>query len=136
MVRTYDYDGSGVERETVVSVHTLVTYEQQFQKGLIEDVFRKVDLREHADMVDEDGMLVQADYTIDNWMAYVRALWAMLRSASDLARVEGRPYEKVPPFEEWSICVSNINMTELSTFVVVSIQEDLFRSTAATSTEE
>lgn len=131
----YDYDGSGKERELCISVHTLVVYEQQFKSGMIEDVIGKVRLS-GDNVVDEDGTVVIADYTIDNWTAYARALWAMLKAGADLARAEGRPYEKIPGFEEWSVLATNLDMAEVSRVVVRGMQEELFRSGAASAKED
>lgn len=129
----YDYDGSGTEHEVIASAHTLMVYEQQFKRGMIEDVFSRVRIAE--DDFDDDGTLLVADYTIDHWDKYVKALWAMLRAGSDLARAEGREYETVPSFEEWSVKVTNLDMQELSLVVVSECQRGFFR-TGAVATEE
>lgn len=129
----YDYDGSGKEHEIIASAHTLMVYEQQFKRGMIEDVFSKVRIDE--DDFDDDGTMLVADYTIDHWDKYVKALWAMLKAASDLARAEGREYEKVPSFDEWSVRVTNLDMQELSLVVVTECQRGFFR-TGAVATEE
>ena len=135
-MRTYDYDGSGKERELVASAHTLMVYEQQFKSGLIEDVFGRISLAGHEHDIDRNGNLVVADYTIDNWGAYIKALWAMLKSASDLARAEGRPYDQIPPFPEWSIKATNLDMSEVSAIVVTECQRGLFRAGAAASEDK
>lgn len=131
----YDYDGSGVERDIVASVHTLMIYEQQFKTGMIEDVFGRVSLEGHENDIDEDGNLRVADYTIDHWGAYVRALWAMLKAGSDLARAEGRPYDIVPSFDAWSVTAVNVDLSELSRIVIGECQRGLFRAGAAAAAE-
>lgn len=132
----FDYDGSGKERELCASPHALVIYEQQFKSGMIEDVFGKISLSGHENDIDSDGNLVYADYTIDNWTAYTRALWAMLRAGADLARIEHRDYERIPDFEEWSIRATNLDLSEISHVVVTACQKELFRTGAAASEGE
>ena len=132
----YDYDGSGVERELNASPHALVIYEQQFKRGMIEDVFGRITLSGRDGDVDEDGNVIVADFTIDHWSAYIRALWAMLRAGADLARIEHRDYERIPDFEEWSIRATNLDLSEISHIVVTTCQKELFRSGAAASEEE
>jgi len=122
----YDYDGSGRKHEIVASAHTLMVYEQQFKRGMIEDVFSKVRIDE--DDFDDDGTILVADYTIDHWDKYVKALWAMLKAGSDLARAEGREYEVVPSFDEWSVKVTNLDIQELSLVVVSECQRGFFRT--------
>lgn len=132
---TINYDGKG-EHEVIASAHTLMIYEQEFKSGLIEDVFGRISLAGHENDVDSSGNLVVADYTIDNWTAYLKALWAMLKSASDLARAEGREHEEVPPFGRWSLSVTEIDMAEVSRVVVTECQRGLFRAGAASSKEQ
>ena len=121
----YDYDGSGVERELDATAYTLMVYEQEFKSGLIEDVFGRISIPE-----DTDGMVV-ADYTRDNWVAYTRALWAMLRSASDRLASEGKPHDEVPSFKAWAMYATNLNLAKVSYDLVMGeIQRRFFRSGA------
>lgn len=129
----FDYDNSGIERELVASAHTLMVYEQNFKRGMIEDVFGRISVEGHDEDVTEDGYLRVLDFTIDHWGAYVKALWAMLKSGADLARAEGRPYTPVPNFEDWSIKVTNLNMSDVSRVVVQECQRGFFRTGAAAS---
>ena len=129
----YDYDGSGRERELCISAHTLMVYEQQFKRDMLKDVFGRITISE--DVVDDDGKVLIADYTQDNWTNYLKALWAMLRSGADLARSEGRAYEEVPPFDEWSMHATNLDMADISRVVVEGVQRDLFRSGTAAAEE-
>lgn len=128
----YDYDGSGKERELCCSAHTLMVYEQQFKTGMIEDVFGVIKVGRKSE--DDDDDVIIARYDLEHWGEYVKALWAMLKSGADLARHEGRPYEKIPSFEEWSITATNLDLSEISRVVVTRCQEDLFR-TGASGTE-
>lgn len=127
----YDYDGSGVERELDATAHTLLVYEQEFKSGLIEDVFGRISLEGNMDE------LVVADYTRDNWVAYVQAIWAMLKSASDRLAYEGKQHEEVPSFKEWSMTATNLSLGEFSRDIVFGeLQRRFFRSGAAASEGE
>lgn len=131
----FDYDNSGIERELVASAHTLMVYEQNFKRGMIEDVFGRISVEGHDEDVTEDGYLRVLDFTIDHWGAYVKALWAMLKSGADLARAEGRQYIPVPSFEDWSVKATNLNMSDVSHVVVQECQRGFFR-TGTTASEE
>ena len=126
MVFTYDYDDSGKEREVVFSAYTLMVYEQEFKKGLIEDVYGRIAVPNK-----NVGETLIADYTIDNWQAYVRALWAGLKAASDLAIADRRATEMVPPYSEWCMKVPSLNLADLSKFVLDGCNRGLFRPRAA-----
>lgn len=120
---TYDYDGSGKEREVLFSAYTMMVYEQEFKVGLIEDMYGRIVVPER-----DPGSTVLADYTIDNWQSYLKALWAGLKAASDLARAEHRDYEVIPPYKEWLIHVTTVDMGELSRFILDACNRGLFRS--------
>ena len=130
----YDYDGSGKEREVVASAYTLMVYEQEFKSGMIEDVYGKIRIVE--DDYDDDGNPTVADFTIDNWFAYVKALWAMLRTGADLARAEGRQYTPVPSFKEWSLRATELDMRTVSSIVIQECQRGFFRTPDTTEAEE
>lgn len=69
------------------------------------------------------------DYTTDNWEAYVRALWAMLRTAEEAARASGRPVaDPTPPYESWVRSLGPVNMTALSNAVFEETQRGLFHT--------
>lgn len=129
----FDYDNSGIERELVASAHTLMVYEQNFKRGMIEDVFGRISVEGHDEDVTDDGYLRVLDFTIDHWGAYVRALWAMLKSGADLARAEGRQYVPIQNFEDWSIKATNLNMSDVSRVVIQECQRGFFRTGAAAS---
>lgn len=126
MVLTYDYDGSGIEREFLFSAYTLMVYEQEFKKGLIEDVYGRIAVPNK-----NAGETLIADYTIDNWQAYVRALWAGLKAASDLAAADRRSVEPVPSYSEWCMRVPSLDLAEVSRFVLDGCNRGLFRTRAA-----
>ena len=128
----YDYDGSGKEREIACSAYTVMIYEQQFKVGMIEDVYGKV--RVSNDQIDEDGNVIVANFSTTNWGAYIKALWAMLKTGAEVARIENRVYERIPSFDTWAIGATNLDIAEIFTIVNTRIQEDLFR--AGTTTPE
>lgn len=122
----YDYDGSGIEREIACSAYTVMIYEQQFKVGLVEDVYGKV--RVSNDRMDENGNIIVANFSTTNWGAYIKALWAMLRTGEELARAEHREYEHIPVFDTWAITATHLDIAEIFTIVNTRIQEDLFRT--------
>lgn len=137
-----DYQHDGTEHEYEATTYTLMIYEQKFRDkdgrpaDLIKDVFGRIDIRGAANNVDEYGNVRYIDYTIDNWNAYPRAFWAMLKTSEAIARAEGRIAEQVPPFEQW--CLSSargVDMAELSKAVVSECNRGLFRAGAADSEE-
>lgn len=119
---TYDYDGTGKEREVLFSAYTLMVYEHEFKTGLIEDVYGRISLPKK----NGDETLI-ADYTRDNWESYMKALWAGLRAGSDFARAEMRPHDVVEPYEKWSMTAMNINLAELASFILNSCNDAFFR---------
>lgn len=130
-----DYERNGVEREYEATTYTLVLYEQEFKGDLIKDVFGKVDLRNAQTLLDDDGNIVVIDYTSDNWMAELKAFWAMLKTSEAICRRENRPCLVVPSFIEWTQATRSIDMAELSRIVVTELNRGLFRA-GATASEE
>lgn len=127
----YDYDGSGKEHEVLFSAYTLMVYEQEFKKGLIEDVYGRVEVPQR-----DPNTTVLMDYSIDNWQSYLRALWAGLKAASDLARAEHRQSESVPSYSDWLLHVGAVDMSELSRFVLDGCNRGFFRAGAAAAEED
>lgn len=66
------------------------------------------------------------DYTKDNWDAYLRALWAMIRTADEINGVA-----TVPGFASWVKRLGSADMGAISRFVIDAVQEGLFRAPAA-----
>lgn len=131
-----DYEANGTEHEYEATTYTLMVYEQEFKRDLIKDVFGRIDIRSASENFDEDGNVVAMDYTIDNWNAELRAFWAMLRTSMEIARSEGRIYERVPPFPQWCLATRSIDMGQVSQAVFDECQRGLFRTGAAASEEE
>lgn len=128
-----DYERNGVEREYEATTYTLVVYEQEFKSDLIKDVFGRIDLRNSQTILDEDGNLVVVDYTSDNWIGYLKAFWAMLKTSEAICRRENRPCLAVPSFNQWSLETRSIDMVELSHVVIAELNRGLFRAGAADS---
>ncbi len=146
-----NYDGTK-EYPYLCTVGTLSIYEQEFNINMIADVFGKIDTsttnaevvsaefvvdrlqavnggkalpKTTLKLIDEAFPAVAShviDYTIDNWSAYLRALWAMLKTADMVNNTSN-----IPGFNTWQFQVSAIDMTELSHIVVDSMQKGLFR---------
>lgn len=131
MIFKYDYDGSGTERDVMFSAYTLIVYEQEFKKGLIEDVYGRITVPST-----DEGETLVADYTIDNWQAYVKALWAGLKAASDLADADRVKHEPVPPYREWCMRVPSLDFGDLSRFVLDCCNKGLFRARTVASEED
>ena len=117
------------EVEAVATAYTLVVYEQEFGgRDLIADVFGRHD-------GEDDGGTVVVDFTSDNWLSELRAVWAMVRTAYDLAydRGDAAPNDKPKPFREWVKGVGKLNMNELSSAIVSECLDGFFHSGAAAS---
>ncbi len=130
-----DYEHNGVEREYEATTYTLVVYEQEFKRDLIKDVYGRIDTRRGASVFDEDGNIVVADYTYDNWTDELRAFWAMLKTSEAICKRENRPCLPVPSFKQWCLETRSIDMGEVSELVYNECQRGLFRSGAADSEE-
>ena len=128
-----DYAHDGVEHEYEATTYTLMVYEQEFKRDLIKDVFGKIDISGSAENFDEDGNARYIDYTVDNWSAYPKALWAMLKTSEAIARSEGRMAEAVPTYGQWSIRARDVNLSELSEAVIDECNRGLFHTGAAAS---
>lgn len=122
-----DIDGSG-EVEITATLYTLVIYEQEFHSDLIKDVFGNA-----GDGGSSDKKLF--DFTTDNWGAEVKALWAMLKTANELAddRGEIAPKDRVPQFRKWVKGIGKVNMKSISDAVFIESMDGFFHSGAAAS---
>ena len=115
--------------EAVATAYTLVIYEQEFGgRDLISDVFGR-----HED--EGDGKNAVIDFTSDNWLHELRAAWAMVRTAYDLAydRGDAAPNDKPKPFREWVKGIGKLDMRELSLALVTECMDGFFHSGAAAS---
>lgn len=59
--------------------------------------------------------IAKLDYTLDNWTAYPRALWAMLKSAD----------ESVPDYADWAASTAGIDLRALSN-VLYAVMRDSY----------
>ena len=86
----------------------------------------------------EDGQSVVAfnfDFTCDNWAAYKRALWAMLRTQQEIDTKHNREVYEVPGYMKWDkdLVEWEPDMFELSHLVCDEVFRGLFRAGAAAS---
>ena len=121
------FDQSG-EHEAYCTAWTLVIYEQQFHKDMIQDVFGRIDMSKTRYELDSSGDVL--------------ALWAMLRTASEIGFMNGDVAEnhRIPDYEQWVKTAGAIDSDEIATFVISEMQSGFFRSAApdsgTTSTQE
>lgn len=108
------------EVEVCTGVGAMTTYEQEFNRDIIHDLYGKVVIR--RDDTDED-VLAALDFRNVNWTSLVRALWACMKTADDT----------VPSFKVWSKEVGEINLMDLNTQLMPALERNLFRSGAAAS---
>lgn len=139
-----DY-GAG-EREIRCTYYTLTVYEQEFCTSkidgvtgdLIADVMGRQVIKADDTPVrmNDDGTIdaIVLDYTRCSWNVEKRALWAMLRTAAEIAKLHGEPYEPVPSYSEWdlSLLECSPNLSDVHHVVDNELQE-LFRPGAAAS---
>lgn len=126
-----DYDNSGIEREYEATTYTLLIYEHAFKGDLIKEVFGRIDLRHYDTLTDDEGNIVIADYTAENWLAELRAFWAMLKTSEEICKREKRTCLPVPSFEEWCIVTRNPDLQEISRATITELNRGLFRAGAA-----
>lgn len=122
-----DIDGSGPV-EITATLYTLSLYEQEFGGDLIKDVFGR-----HTKDEADDEVLI--DMTTNNWNAEIKALWAMVKTASDLKDERGdlAPNDRVPSFKKWRKTVGKINVREIADAVVEEALDGFFHTGAAAS---
>lgn len=148
----YDFDGTG-EVELVCSAYTLSVYEQEFKNSMIADVYGVVDLtsveghtvtssyvlnklKEANDGADVSAriktlvekafpayMVTKLDYSADNWEAYLRASWAMMKTANIIA---GK--NDTPAFMTWLAGLGPVDMKEVSRTVLSCMEDGVFHT--------
>lgn len=123
---TIDIEGYG-EVEITATAYTLVVYEQEFKSDLIKDVFGKHE-------ADEGGKAV-LDFTTDNWLAELKALWAMAMTAYELkaSRGDAAPNDRPKPFRQWVQKVGKVNFYRIANAVVNEAMDGFFHTGAAAS---
>lgn len=140
-------DIMGTKREFRCTSRTLTIYEQAFHSDenpkvtgdMIADVMGKQRLDEDSGpfLTDDDGNIVGViiDFTADNWNAEKRALWAMLKTQSEIDDRHGVEHERVPSYFEWDrmLVEWEPNMREVSNIVGEELNRGLFRAGAAAS---
>lgn len=102
------------EQEVICSITTLMVYEQEFKRDLIQDLFGRMVLR---DETEEEGEFV-LDFRDTNWTALIRVLWAALKTADD----------SLPPFAEWQANLEDVNLYIVQGVLVPEVQRRFFRA--------
>lgn len=110
--------GDGREIEVELGFETLVTYEEEFGRDLIQDFFGKSEVPVGDLAGDGDGAeTVTIDFTQTNWTAITRVVWAGARTADD----------KVPGYREWIGTVSDMNLREANEALLPEAVRKFFR---------
>lgn len=115
--------------EAIATAYTLVLYEQEFGgRDLIADVFGRHEGK-------DDSSAVVVDFTSENWLSELRAVWAMVRTAYDISydRGDAAPNDKPKPFREWVKGVGKLDMRSLSVALVSECVDGFFHTGAAAS---
>lgn len=123
-----------VEKEGILSIETLMVYEEEFGRDLIQDYFGKVEVRrsdlkdilpeEDAPVEDDssieeeqDDVLFSIDYTTTNWTAITRVLWAALRTAD----------RSIPAYQSWVKTLEAVNLNEINNQLTPECVRQFFR---------
>lgn len=108
------------EVEAIISLHTMMVYEQEFHSDIIKDLFGRAVIREEKD--DED-VVFAIDYRNTNWTSLVRVLWAALKTADD----------SLPSFDQWHREVEEIDLWEVQQTIGKEALRQFFRAGASDS---
>lgn len=73
-----------------------------------------------------DTIVTTIDYTADNWEAYVRAYWAMLRTGDALSGGA----QTTPSFEAWVASIGDVDLKEVSNTVLSCMEDGVFHPRA------
>jgi hypothetical protein len=111
------------EKEAVISVWTLVVYEQEFGSDMLKDLFGKETVRKSDLEESDDDILFEFDYSVHNWTAALKVVWASLKAADD----------KTPKFEQWAKTVGDVNLFDIIGEFVPEVRARLFRPRADAS---
>lgn len=112
-----DY-GQG-EKEIVLSVYTMMLYEQEFGSDIIKDLFGRAVLRKE----DDEDVVFAVDYRDTNWTAVVKVLWASLKAADD----------SVASFKQWQKDLGAIDLNATSNAIIAEAWRVFFRAGASDS---
>lgn len=100
--------------EAVATAYTLAVYEQEFGGDLIKELFGRTEIAEG----DGDGSVI--DFTNENWLVDIKALYAMVRTNYDIKAAAGdaAPNDRPKPFTDWVRSIGRVNMQRISEAVV------------------
>ena len=123
-----ELEGYG-EVEMLATMYTLLVYEQEFGSDPIKDVFGKHQVEQGGETV------LTIDYTQENWFEETRLLWAMVKTANDLADERGdvAPNDRTPPYRKWVKKVGKVNMRDIANAVIGEAVDGFFHTGAAAS---
>lgn len=124
------------EVEAIATAYTLVIYEQEFKgRDLIADVFGKSDVKSDGKGDGEDDGTVVIDFTSERWLNDLRALWAMVVTAYELAydRGDAAPNDRPKPFMEWAKGIGKVNMRSITYALLGECMDGFFHTGAAVS---
>lgn len=101
--------------EAVVSVETLMVYEQEFGGDLIRDFLGL------QDMAEDEGPSDSVDFRQVNWTALVRVLWAALKVADP----------GMPRFAEWAAGLGDVDLLAVNAQLGPEVVRRFFRAGAS-----
>ncbi len=100
------------EYEGTMGVGTLVLYEEEFGRDLIQDLFGKVTVDDGGDTA------LTIDYTQTEWTALLRVAWAAIRTKDP---------GSAPGFREWASSLGELNLNVLTEQLVPVAIRQFFR---------
>lgn len=112
----FDINGEG-EREYIASGYTAVIYEQEFGADVVDEFITKFTTGGRRRVSKAHSLFL------------LRVMWAMARTADELAKKNHEPCEPVPAkFEDWLLFTGPINVQEVNQFATNEFQRGLLRT--------
>ena len=111
---------NGKKIEAIFSLETLVLYEEEFGRDLIQDVMGKATLdpkKEAEEQANAQNGIITIDYTQTNWTGCIRALWAGMKIADP----------SIPRFKAWVANSHKIDVAYVSSAIVPEVIDKFFR---------
>lgn len=112
----FDIDGKKVEGS--FTVETLVVYEQEFGRDLVQDYYGRP-------TEDEDDGSVIFDFTKTNWTTITKVMWAAIKTANP----------KTKPYQKWVKGKTGLNLYDSALKIFEAVQDGLFRPSPARPSE-
>ena len=108
----------GEKRNAQVTFYTALIYENEFGRDMLKDFFGVQAVKEPVDTSDD---VVSVDFTMINWTAASKALWASLKTAD----------EAMDPYSIWVKKASGANMWLVYEQLAAEMADCFFRSELA-----